>query len=137
MKTWVISISWIFSQSSAWAGAALALWFALGARSFEAALPLFALVGLSQGGSYTPAIMVTAARVAPDTRGRAIGALLASASLGYVGSLAISGVALAWGDYQAAFLLCALGPLGGALLFWRARRGDGGGRLDAGQNHDA
>ena len=43
-----------------WLGAAAALAFALFARSFEEALWLYGLVGFTQGGSYTPAIMLVA-----------------------------------------------------------------------------
>jgi MFS family permease len=45
---------------SCWLGAAAALAFALLARSYEQALWLYGLVGLTQGGSYTPAIMLAA-----------------------------------------------------------------------------
>lgn len=104
-------------------GSGLSLCFAFGARSFETALLLYGLVGVAQGGAYTPAIMVAAARVVPEKRGRAIGELLASASLGYVGSLLFSGLGLALGGYRLAFLLCALGPLVGVVFFWAAVRG--------------
>src|SRR6185437_12916 len=103
--------------ASAWLGAAAALGFALFARSHDSAVPLFALVGLSQAGTYTPAIMLIAGRYEVARRGAAIGWLLASSSLGYVGSLAVSGTALATAGYQAAFLSCAVGPALGAILF--------------------
>jgi MFS family permease len=102
---------------SAWLGAAAALGFALFARSHDAAVVLFALVGISQAGTYTPAIMLIAGRYPVERRGSTIGWLLASSSLGYVGSLAVSGTALASAGYQAAFLSCAIGPALGAVLF--------------------
>jgi MFS family permease len=102
---------------SAWPGACAALAFAFFARSHDAAVVLFALVGVSQAGTYTPAIMLIAGRYAVERRGAAIGWLLASSSLGYVGSLAVSGAALATAGYQAAFLCCAIGPAIGAVLF--------------------
>jgi MFS family permease len=102
---------------SAWAGAAAALGFAVFARSHDAAVVLFALVGVSQAGTYTPAIMLIAGRYKVERRGAAIGWLLASSSLGYVGSLAVSGAALAAAGYEAAFLGCAIGPALGAVLF--------------------
>jgi MFS family permease len=102
---------------SAWLGAAASLGFALFARSHDAAVALFALVGISQAGTYTPAIMLIAGRYEVARRGAAIGWLLASSSLGYVGSLAVSGTALAVAGYQAAFLCCAVGPALGAVLF--------------------
>src|SRR5882672_1936665 len=103
--------------ASAWLGAGAALAFAVFARSHDAAVVLFALVGVSQAGTYTPAIMLIAGRYAVERRGAAIGWLLASASLGYVGSLAVSGTALASAGYQAAFLCSAIGPALGAVLF--------------------
>src|SRR5260370_35624190 len=96
--------------ASAWLGAAAALAFALFARSHDAAVALFALVGISQAGTYTPAIMLIAGRYKVERRGGAIGWLLASSSLGYVVSLALSGTALAGSGYQAAFFGCAIGP---------------------------
>src|SRR5258708_37559923 len=103
--------------ASAWLGAAAALAFALFARSHDAAVALFALVGISQAGTYTPAIMLIAGRYKVERRGAAIGSLLASSSLGYVVSLALSGAALAVSGYQAAFLGCAIGPAVGPGLF--------------------
>jgi MFS family permease len=103
--------------ASGWLGAVAALGFALFARSHDSAVVLFALVGISQAGTYTPAIMLIAGRYEVERRGAAIGWLLASSSLGYVGSLAASGTALANSGYQAAFLSCAVGPVLGAILF--------------------
>jgi MFS family permease len=102
---------------SAWLGAAASLAFATFARSHDAAVVLFALVGVSQAGTYTPAIMLIAERYEVERRGAAIGWLLASSSLGYVGSLAVSGAALASAGYEAAFLCTAIGPALGAVLF--------------------
>src|SRR5216684_1929248 len=103
--------------ASSWLAAVAALGFALLARSHDAAVLLFALVGISQAGTYTPAIMLMAERYPVERRGAAIGWLLASSSLGYVGSLALSGLALATAGYEVAFLSCALGPTLGAILF--------------------
>jgi len=102
---------------SAWLGAVAALAFAFFARSHDDAVALFALVGVSQAGTYTPAIMLIAGRYPVEQRGAAIGWLLAGSSLGYVGSLAVSGAALASAGYQAAFLCSAIGPALGAVLF--------------------
>jgi MFS family permease len=51
-----------------WLAAAAALGFAVFARSFEQALWLYALVGFTQGGSYTPAIILVAQRLPPARR---------------------------------------------------------------------
>ncbi len=111
--------------ASSWLAAVAALGFALLARSHDAAVLLFALVGISQAGTYTPAIMLMAERYPVERRGAAIGWLLASSALGYVGSLALSGTALAHWGYEAAFLSCAIGPALGAVLFTAAASCDG------------
>ena len=70
---------------SCWLGAAAALLFALFAHSFEQAVWLYGLVGFTQGGSYTPAIMLVAQQAPPARRGTGIGWVLAGMSAGYVG----------------------------------------------------
>src|SRR5437764_7045500 len=100
---------------SSWLGAAASLAFAILARSHDTAVLLFALVGISQAGTYTPAIMLIAGRYDAARRGAAIGWLLASSSRGNVGSLAVSGMALAAAGYETAFLCTAMGPVLGAL----------------------
>jgi MFS family permease len=97
-----------------WLGAAAALAFALFARSFEQALWLYGLVGFTQGGSYTPAIMLVAQRLPPARRGAGVGWVLAGMSAGYVGSISLSQGLIATFDYRAAFLVCALGTIVGA-----------------------
>ncbi|SMF55695.1 Sugar phosphate permease [Tistlia consotensis] len=111
----------LFLWSSA-ASAVAALLVAGFARSFESGALLFALLGLSQGGTYTPSIMLVAQGVAPGRRGFAIGLLLAGASLGYAGSIALSTAASQIAGYQAAFLLCGAAPLLAALAAWRSVR---------------
>jgi MFS family permease len=108
---------------SAWLSAASALAFALFARSYLSALVLYTLVALSQGGTYTTAIMLFADRYPPARRGAAVGWLIASSSAGYALSLAASGVALRAGGYPLAFLVAAIGPAIGVLLAWLALRG--------------
>jgi MFS family permease len=93
------------------ASAAAALAFALFARSYLSGLLLYPLVGMSQGGTYTTAIMLLANRYPPERRGHAVGWLIASSSLGYAMSLFLSGIALRYGDYRLAFLVTAVGPL--------------------------
>jgi MFS family permease len=101
---------------SCWLGAAAALGFALFARSFEQALWLYGLVGFTQGGSYTPAIMLVAQRLTPTRRGAGVGWVLAGMSAGYVGSISLTlGMIVTFG-YQAAFMVCALGTIAGALF---------------------
>lgn len=57
--------------------------FAWGAESFASALVLHALAGLCAGGSYVPGLTLITERFPADRRGRAMGAYIAAASLGY------------------------------------------------------
>lgn len=66
-----------------WAACASALLFALGARDFSSAVLLYGLAGLCAGGSYVPGLSLIAERFPPARRGRAMGAYIAAASLGY------------------------------------------------------
>jgi MFS family permease len=75
---------------SCWLSTAAALCFALFARSFEQALWLYGLVGLTQGGTYIPAIMLVAQRLPPARRGAGVGWVLAGMSAGYVGSISLA-----------------------------------------------
>lgn len=101
---------------SAWLTAASALLFAVSARSYVSGLVLYTLVAVANGGTYTTAIMLLADRYPPARRGAAVGWLIASSSLGYALSLVLSGAALAWGGYPAAFYASAAGPLIGAVI---------------------
>ncbi len=99
-----------------WLGTAAALGFALFARSFEQAVWLYGLVGFTQGGSYTPAIMLVARQLPPARRGAGIGWVLAGMSAGYVGSIGLTQGLIASFGYQVAFLACALGTAAGAIF---------------------
>jgi MFS family permease len=109
--------------ASGWLAAATALAFAFYARSYLSALVLYTLVALSQGGTYTTAIMLMADRYPRERRGAAVGWLLASSSLGYALSLLVSGAALPWGGYRLAFAATAAGPVIAVVLAWVALRG--------------
>ena len=107
---------------SAVASAAASVAFGLFARDYASATALYALVGLAQGGSYTPLIMVFADNTPTERRGTAMGWLIASTSLGYALSLVLSGAALAVSGWPLAFLLTGLLPALGALaLLWLLR----------------
>jgi len=108
---------------SGWLAAATAVAFAVYARSFPSALVLYTLVALSQGGTYTTAIMLMADRYPRERRGAAVGWLLASSSLGYALSLLVSGAAVRVGGYRLAFAATAAGPVAALLLAWVALRG--------------
>jgi MFS family permease len=108
--------------ASAASAAVAALAFALFARSYLSGLILFTIVGVSQGGTYTTAIMMVADRYEPQRRGAALGWLLAASSLGLAGSLLVSGLTLPLGGYPLAFLATAAGPIVGLVLGWIALR---------------
>lgn len=101
---------------SCWSGALAALGFAVFARSYEQALWLYGLVGLTQGGSYTPAIMLVAQQLPPSRRGAGVGWVLAGMSAGYVGSISLAIGLIALFDYRIAFVACALGTVVGAVF---------------------
>lgn len=99
-----------------------ALVFGFFARSYLTGLSLYGLLGITQGGLYTPAIMLFSDRYVPSKRGAAVGALIASTSVGYAFSLAVSGISLAWGGYRAAFIVTGILPAAGLILSWYALR---------------
>ena len=107
---------------SAWLSAVAALAFAVFARSYLTGLVFYTLVALSQGGTYTTAIMLFADRYPPARRGAAVGWLIASSSAGYALSLLVSGAAVAWGGYRLAFFMSACGPVLGVAITWFALR---------------
>lgn len=103
--------------ASALAAAASSAAFAFFARDWGSAIVLYALVGLAQGGVYTPLIMVISDEVAPARRGSAMGWLIASTSAGYAASLGVAAFGVSLGGLKAAFVLCGLLPaLGAAML---------------------
>ena len=72
--------------------------FAVFAHSYAGALVLMAFVGLTQGGAYTPALLLAMGMNGPARRGYAIGMMLAASSLGYFLSVFIAGwSAMRWG----------------------------------------
>jgi MFS family permease len=96
--------------------AAAAILFALLARSYETALVLIALLGLSQGGTYTPAIMLVAANAPEKRKAAAVGWVLAGMSAGYVISMFLSITLLTLYGYEVAFIATASLTLLGWLL---------------------
>jgi MFS family permease len=99
-----------------------ALAFGFLARSYLTGLILYALVGTTQGGLYTPAIMLFSERYDASRRGAAIGYLIASTSVGYAFSLIVSGLCLNWGGYRTAFVVTGCLPLIGLIFSWYALR---------------
>jgi MFS family permease len=107
---------------SATASAAAAVTFALLARSYLSGLLLYTLVALSQGGTYSTAIMLISDQYDPERRGGAVGWLIASSSLSYAVSLLITGFILPRAGYPMAFVATALGPVLGVGVAWFALR---------------
>jgi MFS family permease len=107
---------------SSWLTAVSGLLFAVFARSYLSGLVFYTLVAIANGGTYTTAIMLLADRYPPARRGAAVGWLIASSSLGYALSLVLSGAALRWGGYPAAFHASAAGPVAGAVIVALALR---------------
>ena len=86
------------------------------AEGHVSGLILFFLAAVSVAGSYTPGVMLIAARFEPTRRGRAVGWFLASASVGYVLALAGGGFVVAQAGWRAALLVLGLGPLASLVL---------------------
>lgn len=96
-----------------WAGTIALACFALFARSPETALVLIIFVGLTQGGSYAPALMLAADLSLPSKRGRAMGMMLAAGSFGYLLSVFFSLWATQTFGVAAGFGVCAVGVFAG------------------------
>jgi MFS family permease len=104
------------------AGAPTALAFALFADGPVSAALLYGLTALSMGGNYTPGLILIAERFPSATRGRATGFFLAATSIGYAGSLFVTGAVLAAAGWRAALIASSLGPvLGAAAAAWTVR----------------
>ncbi|MFZ4835217.1 MFS transporter [Rouxiella sp. Mn2063] len=98
-----------------WLGVLALMAFACFARSYSSALMLMVFVGLTQGGVYTPAMILAMKMNGQAKRGYAVGTILAAGSLGYLLSVFIASVgAMTWGA-PVAFWLCAIGALAGAV----------------------
>ena len=99
-----------------------ALLFGFFAHSYLSGLLLYGLAASTQGGLYTPAIMLFSDRYDASRRGTAVGYLVASTSVGYAFSLVVSGLCLTWGSYRAAFIVTGCLPVIGFVLAWCALR---------------
>ncbi len=111
----------IFLYSVA-ASTVAALAFGFLARSYWTTLILYSLLGLMQGGIYTPGIVLMAERYPVACRGGAVGWFISSTSLGYACSLALSGFLIATGGYELAFVGAGVMPSVGAWIIWGALR---------------
>lgn len=104
---------------SSLAGGPVAMAFALFADGPLSAAILYGLTALVIGGNYTPGLILIAERFPSSTRGRATGLFLSATSMGYAGSLFLSGAVLARWGWRAALVAASLGPvLGGLVAAW-------------------
>jgi MFS family permease len=101
---------------SALAAAASSAAFGFLARDWVSAMIAYSVVGLAQGGIYTPLVMLLSDEVEPARRGKAMGWLIASTSAGYCASLGAAALGIALGGWRAAFVLSGLLPAIGALV---------------------
>lgn len=94
-----------------WAACAGSLLFAFGTVDFTTAFLFYGLAGLFAGGAYVPALTLIAERFPSSARGRAMGAFIAAASLGYALGLVGSSALAEFAGPTAGFLLAAVGTL--------------------------
>lgn len=102
--------------------AAASVCFAALTRSFEVALVTGALVGLSQGGTYTPALLLAAVNARSGRKNSAVGWVLAGMSAGYMLSIFSATVLLNLIGYEAAFWATGTLPVLGCLFGWLGTR---------------
>ncbi len=113
-----------------WLGAFALLLLACFARSYSSALLMITFVGLTQGGAYTPALLLAMRMNGAHKRGYAVGLMLAAGSFGYLLSVFVSlWGAMRWG-VSFAFGITAAGALAGAIAgsFALARYQESGNR---------
>jgi MFS family permease len=107
---------------SAIAASVASLAFGLIARDWTSAMVLYGVLGLSQGGLYTPLVMVFSDEIEPTRLGTAMGRLISSTSVGYATSLGAAGIGAAIAGWQGAFLLTGMLPaIGAVVLIWSLR----------------
>ena len=105
----------VFLWSSV-AGAPAAMAFALFAEGPLSAALLYGFTAMMIGGNYTPGLILLAERFPTQTRGRATGFFLAATSMGYAGSLFLTGAVLARSGWRTALIAASLGPVAGAAI---------------------
>ncbi len=101
---------------SAWTTAVACVAFALLADDFTSTLILYTLIGLCQGGVYTPLIMLFRQGTPSEHLGTAVGWLIASTSIGYAASIALTGLSIGFSGWRLAFIVTGLLPVIGAAI---------------------
>lgn len=107
---------------SAKATAVFSAAFAFFADDFTSTLIFYGLIGLFQGGVYTPLIMFFRENTPRDRLGAAIGWLIASTSIGYACSIALTGLSVGLSGWRLAFMMTGLPPVIGAVILLAAIR---------------
>ncbi len=101
---------------SAWATTVACTAFAVYAEGFVSTLILYGLIGLCQGGLYTPLIVLFRENTPAQNLGAAIGWLVASTSIGYAASIGLTGLSVGLSGWRLAFVTTGLPPIIGALI---------------------
>ncbi len=101
---------------SAWTTAAACAAFAFFANDFLSSLIFYSLVGLFQGGVYTPLIVLFRENSPREKLGAAIGWLIASTSIGYAASIGATGVSIGISGWKLAFMVTGLLPVVGTVI---------------------
>jgi MFS family permease len=96
--------------------------FAFYAEDFISSLILYSLIGLCQGGVYTPLIMLFRENAPPQRLGTAIGWLIASTSIGYAASIGLTGLSVGLSGWRLAFMTTGLPPAVGTVILLTAIR---------------
>ena len=109
---------WLSGWATAFASAA----FALYAEDFMSSLIFYSLIGLCQGGVYTPLIMLYRENAPSERLGAAVGWLIASTSIGYAVSIALTGFAIGVSGWRLAFLVTGLPSVVGTAILLAAIR---------------
>ncbi|HYL80306.1 MAG TPA: MFS transporter [Candidatus Acidoferrum sp.] len=99
--------AYLLTGITAWVSPFLFVAFADG---FWSAYWLYALTGLCQGGTYTPALALINDNVEPGRRGRGMGFLIAASSAGYALCLGTAGLALQYTGWRGALGAVAVLP---------------------------
>ena len=101
---------------SAFATALACTAFAFYAEDFASTLILYSLIGLCQGGVYTPLIVLFRENAPARRLGTAVGWLIASTSIGYAASIGLTGLSIGLSGWRLAFLTTGLPPVAGTFI---------------------
>ena len=101
---------------SACATALACMAFSFYADDLVTTLIFYSLVGLCQGGLYTPLIVLFRENAPARRLGSAVGWLIASTSIGYATSIGLTGLSIGISGWRLAFLVTGLPPIIGTVI---------------------